>query len=270
MHRLVRARRLRLQAIRGGGVACCCSFRHPERRVEGPGRLAARTPVACSSSHRPRWCLDYARHDYVFDPSDQRVVRRDGHAVEFRDLRGDVRIALRAHAGFGFRRSEGERLHAVAPFVIPSVESRDLGGWRRARLWLAHRATAPAGASTTLGMTMFSILPISVRIFDVSVRYAFLPTINRGEISATRSCNWSLCTRTVSPVSTRSMTCEVSSSTAASSTEPPSGMTSARTPRDSSHCRAMRGYFVATFVSGGAPGAAMSIIRQRPKSSSIG
>src|SRR4051794_8082600 len=162
MHRPARARRLRHSAVRGRGVACCCSFRHPERRVEGPGRLAARTPVACSSSHRPRRCLDYARHDYVFDPSDQRVVRRDGHAVEFRDLRGDVRIALRAHAGFGFRRSEGEGLHAVAPFVIPSVESRDLGGWRRARLWLAHRATAPAGASTTLGMTMFSILPISV------------------------------------------------------------------------------------------------------------
>src|SRR3954453_3210195 len=162
MHRLVRARRLRLQAIRGCAIACCCSFRHPERRVEGPGRLAARTPVACSSSHRPRRCLDYARHDYVFDPSDQRVVRRNRHAVEFGDLCGDICIALCAHAGFGFRRSEGARLHAVAPFVIPSVESRDLGGWRRARLWLAHRATAPAGASTTLGMTMFSILPISV------------------------------------------------------------------------------------------------------------
>src|SRR3954468_21871715 len=143
-------------------MAVWFAFRHPGLRVEGPGRLAARTPVACSSSHRPRRGLDYARHDYVFDPSDQHVVRRDRHAVEFRDLRGDICIALCAHAGFGFRRSEGEGLHAVAPFVIPSVESRDLGGWRRARLWLAHRATAPAGASTTLGMTMFSILSISM------------------------------------------------------------------------------------------------------------
>ena len=94
--------------------------------------------------------------------------------------------------------------------------------------------------------------------------------MSRGEISLTRSWISSLCTRTVSPVSTRSITCEVSSSTAASSTEPPSGTISARRPRESRYCRAMRGYFVATFDSGGAPGAAMSIIWQRPNSNSTG
>src|SRR5262249_49441148 len=49
------------------------------------------------------------------------LVRRETHAIETRDLLGDVRVAARAHAGDHFV-SDGQysRFHAHS-FVIPSV-----------------------------------------------------------------------------------------------------------------------------------------------------
>src|SRR5205823_11691019 len=117
------------------------------------------------------------------------------YAVESRDRLGDERIAACADAGD----------HFISDLQCVCHLERERG-IRRAgdTIAFAHGATSALRPLATLGVTAPSTRVMRSRIFSVCVRYALRQTMRRGEISATSSCISSLCTRTVSPVSTRS------------------------------------------------------------------